>query len=218
MLLDYKEALLKGFLLSVGLLLATTILSLLLGTFLAIGGLSKNRPIRWMVVAYVEFWRNTPLLIQLIWIHFALPLVTGINTTALQSGLLGLTLNTTAYYTEIIRAGIQAVPGGQREAADSLGLSSYAKWTRVVLPQALRIIIPPLTGTIISVFKGTSILSILAVGELMRVANTISNFTFKPVEVITGVAGIYFLTGYILSYVGKIVERYFKRNETKNVL
>ena len=210
---EYRLPLFRGFLLSLVLMVIATVLGFSIGTILAIGARSKIHPVRWLIVAYVEFWRNTPLIVQLVWIHFALPLVTGISTTALQSGLIGLSLNTAAYYSEIVRAGIDSIPSGQWEAADSLGLPKRVKWMRVILPQAIKIIVPPMTSMVIGVFKGTAILSILAVNDLMKVANTISNFTFKPVEIVTAAAIIYFMTGSILSWASRRVEKHFQKSE-----
>jgi polar amino acid transport system permease protein len=119
---------------------------------------------------------------------------------------LTLTLGVIAYFTEIIRAGIGSIHKGQWEAADALGLSNLIKWKRIILPQAIRIVLPPLTSLVIGVFKATAILSILSVNELMDIGNKISNFTFKPVEIITTVAVIYFVTGTSMSKIGNIIE------------
>lgn len=124
-----------------------------LGTLLAIANLSKLRLIHWPAMVFVEFWRSTPLLVQAIWMHFAFPVVTGLRTTPFQSALLALVFNVAAYCSEIIRAGIIGVPKGQFEAARSLGLHEFVTWYKVVLPQALKIVMPPLIGTIISILR-----------------------------------------------------------------
>ena len=209
----YAGVLFHGLLVSLGLTAVSVFIGLLGGIFLAIANQSKFKPLGWMVIAYVEVWRNTPLVVQLIWIHFALPVLTGISTTAFQSGLVTLTLGVTAYFTEIVRAGIGSIHKGQYEAADSLGLSTLTKWKRIILPQAIRVVLPPLTSMVIGVFKATAILSILSVNELMQIGNKISNFTFRPVEIITTVAVIYFFTGTILSKIGNLIEnRYTLKN------
>ena len=114
---------------------------LTLGTVLAVLGQSKHRLVRLCVDGYIEIWRNTPLLVQLFWIHFALPTLIGFTMTALQSGLLALTGNVTAYFSEIIRAGIQAVDRGQWDAGNALGLHRYALWRTIIFPQVLRTIL-----------------------------------------------------------------------------
>ena len=210
---EYRQALLKGMSLTLALTACAAVLGLISGTVLAIASQTSIAPLRWIVAAFVEIWRNTPLLVQLIWIHFALPLVTGINTTALESGVIGITLQASAYFTEIVRAGIETVPKGQWEAAYSLALPARIRWTRVILPPAIRTMIPPLVNLTISFFKGTAILSILHVSELMTVTNRISNVTFKPVELFSAIAIIYFVVGYIMSKATLRIEYILQRRE-----
>jgi len=207
LLWTYREALLFGVLTTLWLTAAAVSGALVIGTLLAILGRSQLKPVAWGVIAYVELWRNTPLLVQLMWVHFALPLVTGVATTPVQSGLLALTLNAAAYFTEIVRAGIEAVPRGQWEASRALGLAPRLIFRLVVLPQALRIMLPPLANMAISVFKGTTIVSILSVGELIQVTNRISNFTFKSVEVFTFAALVYLALGTLFDFGVRRLER-----------
>src|SRR5690606_36082533 len=138
------------------------------------------RPIRWAVFWYVEIWRNTPLLVQLFWVHFALPQITGISTPTYVSGVIAMSLQASAYLTEIARGGIEAVPRSQWEAAKALALPARTQWMSIILPQALQIMIPPLANTTISFFKATTILSILSVAELMHTANEIAAYTYRP--------------------------------------
>ncbi len=210
---EYREVLLRGLLVTLGLTACAAFAGLTFGTMLAIASQSNIAPLRWLVIAFVEIWRNTPLLVQLIWIHFALPLVTGINTTALESGVIGITLQASAYFTEIVRAGIESVPKGQWEAAHSLALPARIRWTRVILPPAIRTMIPPLVNLTISFFKGTAILSILHVSELMTVTNRISNVTFKPVELFSAIAVIYFVVGIVLSKTTLKLEYFLQKRE-----
>ena len=210
---EYRQVLLKGLLLTLALTACAAVSGLVFGTLLAIASQSPFALLRWTVAAFVEIWRNTPLLVQLIWIHFALPLVTGINTTALQSGVIGITLQAAAYFTEIVRAGIESVPKGQWEAAYSLALPARIRWTRVILPPAIRTMIPPLVNLTISFFKGTAILSILHVSELMTVTNRISNVTFKPVELFSAIAVLYFVVGYLMSKSTLRLEYFLQKRE-----
>ncbi len=203
----FRWQLLNGAMVSLYLAFVSSVIGLTLGIILAIIIRSKFVAVRYVVLAYVEFFRNTPLLVQLIWIHFVLPLATGINTTPLMSGTVALTLNVTAYFCEIARAGINAVPIGQWEAARALGLHWFPIWGKVVLPQALRVMIPPLANMVINIFKATAILSILAVDDLMRIAIRISNSTFKPVELITAAALIYLVLGSVLAFGADWLER-----------
>jgi len=201
----FRVAIMKGFGMTLALTAAAAICGIVLGTLLAIAMQTRLQPLRWVVVGYVELFRNTPILVQLIWIHFALPIITGIPTTAIVSGVIAIVLQAGAYFSEIVRAGIQSVPRGYWEASDALGIPVRTRWTRVILPPTFRTMIPPLVNMTISFFKTTAILSVLSVGELMTVASRISNATFRPIEILTLVALIYFVFGWLISQsAGKI--------------
>ena len=210
---EYRQTLLRGYAVTLLFTAGGAGCGMVLGTALAVVSQSALRPIRWLVAAYVEFWRNTPLLVQLIWIHFALPVFTGVNMPVNHSGFIGVMLNVAAYHTEIVRAGIEAIPRGQWEAAHALGLPTGSRWRHVILPQALRIIVPPAASLVIGVFKATAILAILGIGELMRETIRVSEFTYKPVEVYTATALLYVLTGVLLSRVAGRLERRLRRSD-----
>ena len=210
---QYRLPLLKGLGTTLFLTAVAGVLGLFFGTILAILSQSPIAPVRWIVVAYVEVFRNTPILVQLIWIHFAMPVLTGVNTTALESGVLAVTLQASAYFSEIVRAGIQAVPRGQWEAGYALGLPAVTLWTRVILPPAIRMMIPPLVNLTISFFKASAILSVLQVSELMTVTNRISNVTFKPVELFSAAAIVYFVLGYAMSRLTLRLEHSLRQSE-----
>lgn len=206
---EFRQALLAG--------LQTTIIYYVLGGSLGMVGAlvlvaasrAPYRLVRWPTIAFVELFRNTPLLVQLVWIHFALPMVSGLRLTVFQSGLLALSLNASAYISEIFRAGIDAVPRGQIEACKVLGLGRYATWRHVILPQALRIVLPPLANMMVSLLKGTSILSIIAVAELMRATTRIGTHTARPVEIFTVTALIYFICGWLVLRAFAALEKRF---------
>jgi len=219
----YRVPLLKGLGITLLLTVITMVIGYVVGVFLAISyQIPPLRftwlpwalaPWRWLITAHVELWRNTPLLVQLFWVHFALPNLTGISTTVFVSGVIALSLQASAYLTEIARAGIDAVPKGQWEAADSLGLPGPTRWVTIILPQAMKIMIPPLANTAISFFKATTVLSLLAVGELLTISNTIANFTFKQIEVLTAVGAIFLILGSVFSMGTYRIERVLKRSE-----
>jgi polar amino acid transport system permease protein len=204
----YRAPLLRGLGTTLGILAVAAPAGLALGALLAAIAQAPSRLLRWLVAGYVELWRDTPLLVQLVWFHFALPTLTGRPTSVMTSGLVVLTLNATAYFTEIVRAGIQAVDAGQHEAALALGLPTLLRWRKVILPQALRIVVPPLASLVISLLKATAILSALTVSELMRVTVQLSNYTFQPVELLTAAAVVYILIGIVLG-------RLFRRLEAR---
>ncbi len=180
------------------------------GTLLAMGLYVPLRPFRWLIAGYIEIFRNTPLVLQLFWIHFAIPKATGISTTPFQSGVIAIALQSSAYLADVARAGIQAVPAGQWEAADALGLSTRNKWLDVVLPQALKIVIPPLANIAVGYFKASAALALLSVGELMTVTSRIAQYSFKPIEAYTLAGLIYLVLGAILSNLTFRLERAYR--------
>ena len=191
--------------------LSALALGLLLGVSLAILLELPARPLRFIINAYIEIWRNTPLIVQLFWIHFGLPVVTGISTTALESGLLALTLQSSAYLADTARAGIQAVPRGQWDAVKALALPAPTKWLEVILPQALRIMIPPLGNLAVSFLNGSALLGVLSVGELMTVSAKVSDYTSKPIEIMTVTALLYLTINLLTSHLTSRLERFSGR-------
>lgn len=210
---QYRTALLQGLLNTVLITFFSLLLGLVLGFAFACVAYVPFAPLRWLVGAYIEVLRDVPLVVILFWIHFALPVVTGISTTAFESGFIAMALQSSAYLADVARAGIQAIPKGQWDAADALGLSRLWKWSDVILPQALRIIIPPLANIALGYFKASSVLALLSVGELTTVAARISNYTFKPIEVFTAVAIVYLALGYFLSSLTFQLERVLKTKQ-----
>jgi polar amino acid transport system permease protein/polar amino acid transport system substrate-binding protein len=164
---------------------------LVVGLALALASQLRWAPARWAVAVYVDIIRNTPLLIQIFFIYFGLPLVL-VKLPAFASGLLALTLYSAAYNAEVFRAGLEAVPNGQREAARSAGLSGWQQMRYVVLPQAVRIAFPALGNNLVSLVKNSSLVSAIGMVELMFVANDISFNNFRSFE-IYGAAMIYYV-------------------------
>jgi His/Glu/Gln/Arg/opine family amino acid ABC transporter permease subunit len=193
---------------TIGITAAALACGLVIGILLAILLELRIGFLRYVLNAYIEIWRNTPLIVQLFWVHFGLPMVTGISTTALQSGLLALTLQSSAYLADIARAGIQAVPKGQWDAAMALSLPARTKWIEVILPQALKIMIPPLGNLAVSFLNGSALLGVLNVGELMTVSARISDYTSKPIEIMTVVALLYLAINVATTYLTSRLERF----------
>jgi His/Glu/Gln/Arg/opine family amino acid ABC transporter permease subunit len=206
----YRIALLDGLLNTILITAISLLLGLALGLLFACLLQVRVAPLRWAILAYIEVLRDIPLAVALFWIHFALPYATGISTTAFESGFIAMALQSSAYLADVARAGIQAVPRGQWDAADALGLSRFWKWLDVVLPQALKIIVPPLANVAMGYFKASSILALLSVGELMSVAARISSYSFKPIETLTTVGVVYLALGYFLSVLTYRLERTVK--------
>jgi len=195
------------------------IAGVVLGTLLAIGRISRNPIIKLLSSAYVEFVRGTPVMVQLFVIYYGLQKVIqfpdwpglgrliGMSTPDFFAGACTLGLNSGAYVCEIIRAGIQAVDRGQMEAARALGLGRGTSLRLVVLPQAIRNILPALGNEFVAVIKESSIVSIIGIGELMYKADIVRGITFKPFEPLIVAALIYFMLTYPLSKLLSYVEK-----------
>jgi polar amino acid transport system permease protein len=148
---------------------------------------------------YVDFFRSTPVLAQLIWIYYALPILTGQSLTAFVAGSLGLSLYAGSFFSEIFRAGILSIERGQSEAALALGMTRAQAMRRVILPQAMVRMLPPIGSSLITLVKDSALLSIISVPELMRQSETLASLTFRRMEVLTVAAVVYFGLTYPLS-------------------
>jgi len=182
--------LLQGAGLTIVISAAAMLLALILGMVVALASQLPWRPARGLVRAYVEVFRNTPLLIQIFIVYFGLPQV-GLKLSPFLSGLSALTLYTAAYNTEIFRAGLEAVPKGQHEAARSTGLTPLQEAVHVILPQAIRISFPALGNNLVSLVKNSSLVSTIGMVELMFVANDISFNNFRSFEIYGAAAILY---------------------------
>lgn len=185
----------------------------IVGLLVGLGRLSPLAPVRIAAGLYVDFVRSVPLLVLLIFYVYALPILI-LNLTdqriiidPIFAGITGLGLYEAAYFAEVFRAGVLAVPSGQREAALSTGMSPLQAMRRVVLPQAVRKMIPPSASLFVTATKDTSIAFAIAVEELMAKAGFLINFTFRPIEVLMIVAVIYFVLLYPMTLVAQYLER-----------
>ena len=190
------EFLLGGLGLTAGLSVLSMAASLVLGLLVSLARLSPWTPLRVVSSVYTDFLRGTPLLVQLLWIYYSLPILTGVTFSPFTSAAIALTLNLSAFVGEVYRAGIQSIGRGQREAALALGMSSWQAMRRVILPQSMRRVLPPLGSIWVSLFKDTALVSVIAVPELMYRGKVLSIETYRPVEIYTAVAIIYFLVTY----------------------
>ncbi|MGH6661734.1 MAG: amino acid ABC transporter permease [Rhodospirillales bacterium] len=182
-------------------------ISMALGLLVAVVRLAKNRGVSLIGATYVEIFRDTPVLVQLFWVYYVLPILLDIKISAFGAALVGLTLHSAAFLGEVYRAGIQAVPSGQVEAAKVLGLKPAQTFVRIVLPQAFRTILPPLVNNFVDLIKLSSLASVFAVGEITRKATELSAATFRPLEIFTFIALIYFFICWPLSLAMRHLER-----------
>ena len=185
---------------------AALAVGLIIGLVVALGRMSRRRWVYAPATVYIEVFRNTPALVQLIWVYYCLPILTGINMNAPISCTLALAVNGAAYIAEIIRGGIQGVDRGQVEAARTLGMSYAQTMRKIVLPQAFRRMIPPFVNESVSVLKFSSLVSVLGVADLTYQAQVLSTTTFRPIEIFTFLAIVYFVICTIISYCARLLE------------
>lgn len=181
------------------------------GTLLALLKLSKKRLLQGIATVYIDFIRGTPLLIQIYIVFYGLPAI-GLKLPAVVAGILAMTINSIAYVAEIIRAGIVGVDKGQFEAAESLGMSKALLMRKIILPQAIKNILPALGNEFITIIKESSVLSIITVTDLMFAANTIRGNTYQPFTPLIVVAIIYFVLTFSLSKGLNLIERKLKKS------
>lgn len=206
---DWLPRLAQGLLLTVEITLLAMVLGAALGVVLAVlrvYGRGPLFPLYLLASGYVHLFRGTPLLVQVMTFYYALPTV-GVRLSPFLAGLLSLTLNTAAYQAEYFRGAIQSVRSGQMQAALALGLSHLGALRYVILPQALRLVIPPWTNELIYMVKGSAVVYLIGVLELMGQAKNIAARTFRNFEVYIVVALFYLALIFILAVILRAVER-----------
>ena len=172
---------------------ATISIGLVIGLLIGLGRLSKSRLLNIPLIAFIEVFRCTPVLVQIVWFYYALPVLLGIQIPAMFAGIMTLSCYTGAFYAEIFRGGIISIEQGQWDAARALGLSPWRMMRHVILPQAVRRMIPPFVNQSITQLKNTSLVSTIAVPDLLYNGTLITADTYRPLEVYTVVALIYFI-------------------------
>lgn len=207
---QYWHVFLRGLGITIFLTVVTMVLATLLAIPLALARLSTSRLFRWPANIFVEFMRATPLILQLIYIYYVLPSA-GIMLNPIVAAIAGLTLHYAAYLSEVFRGGIQSIHKGQQEAALSLGLSRWLAFRKVVLPQATRAVLPTLANYLISLFKDTSLASVVTVQELMFSGQIISARNFQYFTVYTVTALLYFAVCYPSGLAVRVLEEHIRK-------
>ncbi|HMS80385.1 MAG TPA: amino acid ABC transporter permease [Burkholderiaceae bacterium] len=185
---------------------AAMVIGVVLGAGLGLMSLSRLAPARWFVTAYVDFIRGTPLLIQIFLVYFALPVI-GINLPEFWAGVIALGLNAAGFIAEIVRAGVGSIEKGQAEAARSIGMRHGQILVHVLLPQSLRAVVPPTTNELITLVKGSALLSVISVYELTRAGQAIIAVHFAPFEIFLLIALYYYATVSALAWLSRWLER-----------
>ena len=186
--------------------LVALVLGIVLGLIICGMRLSENAVARRFALLYIDFFRNTPEMVLIFWVYFCVPPLFDIRLSAFWSGTIALSLVSGAYMAEIFRAGIESISRGQIEAAYALGLRFYPRWTAIILPQALRRMIPAIVGYFTELLKNTGLLSAIGVTELVYESSTLGAQTFRYLEFFTFTAILYFATIYPISILMRRLE------------
>lgn len=207
------EILARGLLGTFQLAIVSLLFGAAIGLIVGAGRYSSSRAINWPATAYVEFFRNTPVLVQMMWFFFAFPIMVKFDVSAYFAATLALSLNTGAFMAEIFRGGIQSIHKGQWEGARALGMTYIQIMRRIILPQAVKRMLPAFTNRGIELFKMTTLASAIAFHELLYGAKTIAATYFNSIEAYTTVALIFFGLVYPMVQVLYAIERNLKRGE-----
>ena len=209
---SYPWLFLTGTAVTIGLTIAVVVLGLLIGLLAGIAQLSRHPALRWISWLYIEMFRLTPLLVLLLWFYYALPMMTGIKLDALSAAVVTLSLYGGSFYAEVIRGGIVSIEPGQSEAGLALGMMPGRVMRRIVLPQAIKRMIPPLMNQSIIQFKNTSLVSVLAVPDLLYQGQVVAMDTYRALEVYTVIAAIYFVVLLPLTVIVKRAEQHLAQS------
>ncbi len=209
--------LLAGLLMTVELTLVVIVLSLIFALLVALGGMSRFTPLRWLVASYIEVIRGTPLLLQLIYVYYVLPEI-GIRLNSFTAGIIALTLNYSAYLSEVYRGGIEAIARGQHDAAAALGMTGALAMRRIILPQAIRIVLPTLGNYFIGLFKDTALCSVVSIQEVVFTAQILAARNFQYFTLYTVVAVMYFAVSFpaarLVGYLERVTKSGYRRRKS----
>ncbi len=197
--IEYFDVLLLGLLTTIEFTVICIVFGALLGFVISLMRVSRSRVLRIISTAYVEFFRGTPVLIQLFWIFFCLPIILNVEIGNFASSVIALTLYMGAISSETFRSALHAISSEHIDAGVALGLSRFQRVRYIVFPQAIRISIPTLLSNSVSLFKESSLVSVVGMSDLMYVGQNISNITARPVEMLTAVAVLYFAIGFLMT-------------------
>jgi polar amino acid transport system permease protein len=208
-----SDALIAGAVGTVRLFAICLVLGLGLGLVVGLGRYAHSKWFNLPATAFVEFFRNTPVLVQMLWFYFALPIVAPFEISSLAAASLGISLNKAAFSADIYRGGIQSIERGQWDGARAIGMRWSQVMRRVILPQALKRMTPALTNRAIEVFKMTTLASAVAYVELLQQGKLIASLNFNPIEAYTTIAVIFFVILWPLVQLTYLLERRLRRNE-----
>ena len=204
--------LLSGLTTTIYISVISIIISMVLGLIVAIPSLAKNKFLTYINIGYVEIVRAVPLLVLILWIYYGLPIMTGISFSPFVSGIIALAISESAFQAEIFRAGINSIKKAQWEAGSSLGLNFFKRLRLVILPQAIKNILPAIGNQFVYVLKMSSLVSIIGIGDLTRKANELVVTTYRPLEIYTFLILEYLVLILIVSYFVRRIEKKLKQD------
>jgi polar amino acid transport system permease protein len=207
---DYRQVFFQGATVTIQLTIYSIAIGMPLGLVSGMMRSSNRVYLRWPNIVFIEFFRSTPTLVQLVWIFYALPILTSQRLDSMTSVTLGLGLHTAAYVAEIFRAGINSLDRGQHDASMALGMSYLQRMRRIILPQAVRRMVPPFINEFANLMKLTTLASVLAVYELLHQANNLISHTFRPLEIYTALALGFFVLIFPVIYSAQHLEKFWK--------
>ena len=204
--------LLSGLTTTIYISIISIIISMVLGLIVAIPSLAKNKFLTYINIGYVEIVRAVPLLVLILWIYYGLPIITGISFSPFVSGIIALAISESAFQAEIFRAGINSIKKAQWEAGSSLGLNFFKRLRLVILPQAIKNILPAIGNQFVYVLKMSSLVSIIGIGDLTRKANELVVTTYRPLEIYTFLILEYLVLILIVSFFVRKLEKNLKKD------
>ena len=204
--------LLSGLTTTIYISVVSIVISMFLGLIVAIPSLAKNKFLTYINIGYVEIVRAVPLLVLILWIYYGLPIMTGISFSPFVSGIIALAISESAFQAEIFRAGINSIKKAQWEAGSSLGLSFFKRLRLVILPQAIKNILPAIGNQFVYVLKMSSLVSIIGIGDLTRKANELVVTTYRPLEIYTFLILEYLVLILIVSFFVRKLEKNLKKD------
>ena len=203
--------LISGITITIYISVISIFLAMIIGLLITLPSLSKNKFLNYLNITYVEIIRAIPLLVLILWIYYGLPIISGISFSPFVSGIIALTISESAFQAEIFRAGINSIKKAQWEAGSSLGLTFFARLRLIILPQAIKNILPALGNQFVYVLKMSSLVSVIGIADLTRKANELVVTTYRPLEIYTFLILEYLILILFVSYLVRKLEKKLKK-------
>ena len=203
--------LISGITITIYISVISIFLAMIIGLLITLPSLSKNKFLNYLNITYVEIIRAIPLLVLILWIYYGLPIISGISFSPFVSGIIALTISESAFQAEIFRAGINSIKKAHWEAGSSLGLTFFARLRLIILPQAIKNILPALGNQFVYVLKMSSLVSVIGIADLTRKANELVVTTYRPLEIYTFLILEYLILILFVSYLVRKLEKKLKK-------